>query len=89
MKNRLSDLQNHLFAQIERLSDESVTGEKLESEIERAHAIANVSGEILKIAAVQIRAAEIVQRHGHDDPAKYLPRVYADKELPTWPVIQQ
>ncbi|GHV76491.1 hypothetical protein AGMMS49942_13120 [Spirochaetia bacterium] len=47
MKNKLSDLNNHLFAEIERLGDEDLKGEKLTEEINRANAIQAVAGQII------------------------------------------
>ena len=39
MKNTLGDLNNHLFAQLERLGDEDLKDDALTEEIERAKAI--------------------------------------------------
>jgi hypothetical protein len=43
MKNKLSDLNDHLFAEIERLGDECLKGEALTEEIGRAQAITGVA----------------------------------------------
>ena len=43
MKNKLGDLNNHLFAALERLSDEDMTAEQIEQEAKRASAIVAVA----------------------------------------------
>jgi len=43
VKNKLSDLNNHLFAQLERLSDEDLPPEKVEQEVARSDALVAVA----------------------------------------------
>ncbi|ETX26697.1 hypothetical protein [Roseivivax isoporae] len=64
MKNKLSDLNNHLFAQLERLSDEGLDAEKLEQEVARAEAIVQVADKITGNADLQLRAARLFAEHG-------------------------
>lgn len=47
MKNKLSDLGDHLFAQMERLGDEDLKGEKLQEEIARSKAVSSIAKDIV------------------------------------------
>lgn len=71
-KNRLCDLNDHLFAQIERLADEDNTPEKIDQEHKRAEAMVDVADQILRTAAVQLQAAKLVSDHDGADPRPYL-----------------
>jgi len=58
LKNSLADLNNHLFAQMERLSDESLKGEQLQEEINRAKAVTGISTQIISNARLVLDAEE-------------------------------
>lgn len=58
MQNKLTDLNNHLFAQMERLSDEDLTGEQLQNEIDRARAITSISSQIIQNGALALKAEQ-------------------------------
>lgn len=64
MKNKLGDLNNHLFAQLERLADESLTPEQIEQEAKRADAIVSVADRIVGNADLQLKAAKLFAEHG-------------------------
>lgn len=55
-KNTLEDLNNHLFAQLERLGDESLEGEALDTEIKRAKAVNETGKAIIDNAHVVLQA---------------------------------
>jgi hypothetical protein len=88
MKNKLSDLNDHLFAQLERLSDEAMTAEQIDQEAKRGTAIIGVADQIIKNAGVQIQAARLLSEHGYD-PSPHLPAVEGgNKPRQPVPIVQ-
>lgn len=63
-KNKINDLRDHLFAQLERLGDESVKPESMYSEIERAKAIAEVAKVIVESAKAETDFLHKIGGHG-------------------------
>lgn len=60
MKNKMEDLRNHMFAELERLGDENLKGEALDAEIRRAKAIREVAGGLIDSAKVEISFLEAI-----------------------------
>lgn len=56
LKNTLGDLNNHLFAQLERLGDEELKGEKLAEEIERAKAVTSIATQVISNGNLVLQA---------------------------------
>jgi hypothetical protein len=59
MKNTLGDLNNHLFAQLERLSDEDLKGDALQEEISRAKAVNAVASQIIANGSLVLEAERL------------------------------
>lgn len=70
MKNTLGDLNNHLFAVLERLNDEDLQGDDLKHEIDRAKAVTNVANSIIQNGNLVLRArvAHEENMRGSNDP---------------------
>ena len=64
MKNKLTDLNDHLFAQLERLSDEALSADEIAKEVSRAQAIVDVADCIVSNAGVQLKAVQLAVEHG-------------------------
>lgn len=59
MQNTLGDLNNHLFAQLERLNDEDLKGDELAEEITRAKAVNDVASRIVANASLVLQAKKL------------------------------
>ena len=55
-KNKLTDLNNHLFEQLERLNDEELTDKELAVEIKRSDAMTDIASTIIDNAALALKA---------------------------------
>ncbi|MBM2293784.1 hypothetical protein JQX09_17795 [Sulfitobacter pseudonitzschiae] len=63
-KNKLGDLDNHLFAALERLGDEDLTSDQIEMEVKRAEAIVRVADQVTENAKTKLVAARLFAEHG-------------------------
>ena len=73
MKNKLSDLNNYLFEELERLNDDEtlMNDDNLEKEIKRSKAITTVSSQIIQNANVVLKAKIHCDQFG-DDLSEFL-----------------
>jgi len=80
MKNKLGDLNNHLFAQIERLSDEDLSVEEIKKEVTRASAVVGVADTIIRNADVQIKGLALMVKDGRPFVEGMLPMIEGPKK---------
>lgn len=59
-RNKLIDLNNHLFEQLERLNDEELIDEALDKEIKRSKAVVSISKTIISNASLVLEAKKYI-----------------------------
>ena len=82
MKNTLEDLNDHLFAELERLDDESISDEKLDTELRRAEGMPKVGETILRTGELAYKSMALqAEYHASYEVPKML-EVKNGKEVP-------
>lgn len=67
MKTSLVDLNEYLFRQLDALSNDNLTGEELEREIERSRAIQGIAKTVIEGANVALSAKKHMDEYGNGD----------------------
>ena len=63
-KNKLLDLNNHLFEALERINDDELQGEKLQEEMARAKTITQIGNTIISNASLALEAKKYKDEFG-------------------------
>ncbi|MBE9439725.1 hypothetical protein IM146_04925 [Staphylococcus epidermidis] len=77
-KNTLNDLNNHLFAQLERLSDEDLKGEELQEELNRSKAVSDVAKNIVSNGNLILQAHKF--KDERMDANNHLPELLEERK---------
>ena len=59
-RNKITDLNNHLFAQLEKLNDDELTPEQIDQECKRAKAMSSIASQILQSSKLTLEAMKLV-----------------------------
>jgi hypothetical protein len=74
MRNKLSDLQNHLFEMIEMLNDTKLKGEKLKEEITRALAVNELAKTAVTNGALMVKCVDLLYGIPVSDEVPLIPK---------------
>lgn len=66
-KNTLSDLNNHLFEQLERLNDEELDAEQLEKEIKRSEGMTKIAEQIIRNGELAYKTMVHMDEYRYDE----------------------
>lgn len=67
MKTTLTDLNDYLFAQIDRLTNEDLSDEELDKEIKRSEAVQKVAKTIIDNGTLALNAKKHLDDYGQGD----------------------
>lgn len=78
MHNTLSDLNNYLFEQLERINDDSLTPEQLEVELKKTDSIVKVSDQIIRNGELAFHTMQHLDSHGYNSDNRKIPPMLID-----------
>lgn len=67
MRNKVVDLNNHLFEQLERLNDDELSAEDLEKEVHRTESMVQISKVIIENERIQLEVAQLMAEYGRTE----------------------
>jgi len=92
MSNKFAELNDHLFAQMNRLSKEDLSAEEIEKEVARTEAIVKVADKVISNGNLALSACKVIAEHGNHlipnlpmleaPPTGYEKEDYAGKKTP-------
>ena len=65
MKNTLTDLNNYLFEQLERLNDDELTPEELDRELQKTDSIVKISEKIIENGELAFKTMKHLDDYGY------------------------
>lgn len=81
MKNTLSDLNNALFEQLERLNDDDMTEEQLDRELRKTDATVKIAEKIIANGELAFKTMKHMDDYGYNVKERTVPKMLAsDKE---------
>ena len=78
MKNTMTDLNNYLFEQLERLNDDSMDDEQIEKEIKRSKAVTGVAHTIIENGHLALAVKKHMEEYGQGEQVE-LPMISKEK----------
>lgn len=80
MKNTLTDLNNYLFEQLERLNDDSLSDDQLDREIRKTDSIIKVSEKIIQNGELAFKTMQHMDEYGYNLKARPVPVMLQTEE---------
>ena len=83
MKNKLTDVNDYLFEQLEKLNDEDLTEEQIDLVIKKAETVNKIAETIVKNGELQFKAMKMASEYGviNDKQVKLLLSTGANNEV--------
>ena len=70
MKNKITDLNDYLYEQLDRLTNDELTGDKLTEEVKRAKAVTDTAKTIVHNSQLALSASKFLVDNGYTMTSK-------------------